>query len=221
MKHPVSGWRHIGLPFLFVAVICIALIWAGCDRQQSLTGPASAPEVSSATKIVSTTNGTVRLAFTGTYTGEIAARRHWENFTVKNTSDAGVRISELVLDLGETREGAFIHCWRGTPGTGWFCPLYTDDGWDVGMTSWYGIQNGSTFMRLTFDKFEPGMTFRFRIDLDGGLPTAQYTEFVTGSGFVGAKMRAVFGLPGDVSSETGSETVIGDFQPTGEYTASF
>ncbi|MDZ7269882.1 MAG: hypothetical protein ONB48_21595 [candidate division KSB1 bacterium] len=210
-----------------LALAALALGAIGCSGESaSLTAPDQVtldqPLVDA--KIQNET--AANLSAVGTFRSEVLVRKPCAVFTVKNTSDPGIRISELILDLSGSQGGAYFDITPLGAGVGWFYPLYTDDGWDVGMTSWHGVNDGSKSIRLTFDLFDPGKTFEFRIDVDrlpnGIAPFGRPDgELVSGSEFAGARMMVVYSKVTEDHRLTTVASQSLEYQPTGNWRAAF
>jgi len=219
--------RMIPASLATAALAALALSGLGCgEASKTLTAPDQVTFDQPAPSAAIQSSGGENMSATATYRSEPSVRKRYTQFVVKNTSDPGIRISELILDLSGTQGQAYFDITPRSPGVGWFYPLYTDDGWDVGMTSWHNVNDGSKSIRLTFDLFDPGKTFKFRIDVDrlpNGLTPfgAPDGELVSGAEFAGARMILVYSKLDENRRLTPVASQAMEFTPTGNWTAAF
>ena len=121
-------------------------------------------------------------------------------FTLTNSSDTGIQISEVKID---TSGSAFFDTAPTPPGFLLWSPFFPiSDG--TGFTGATGGSDGSTMLTLNFNDFDPSETFIFGIDVD-----KSDGPFVGGADFAGSTLAATF--TGDLIFDT---TLVGTYGKT-------
>jgi hypothetical protein len=188
-----------------------ALLWSGCGTgPEAITAPTSVENQETGV-LKAAASSDSRKSFEATFRERLRQPQS-DEFTITNTSDDGVRITEVVVDLHHSAGDVFFDTLPGGPGVGEFFVLKTNNGWDVGLTRVEGVNDGSTSIRFTFDFFDPGKTFTFYIDVDE-LATGVDGMLVSGAEFAGStlKVRLVGG-----SSNT---TIVSKYRSSGAFKA--
>lgn len=131
-------------------------------------------------------------------------------FTLTNTSDIGITIEQVSIDLGPA--GLFLDT---SVASGF--PFTPDAGAALtGFTTVSGDSVGSTLLTMVFTDFDPGDSFTFFTDVDDGSGSG----IVTGAEFAGTLLNVEFdgSIPLTLRSAAYAET--GEFEAVAEIASS-